>query len=434
MTLKGNLNEEFGEPLAGQGIDIYLGGIKATQLTTSEDGQFVWEQVFNNAGAYTIKVNFPGTDYCLESSQEAEFQVLTPTTIKLDAISADSETETTVREPILITGSLFEEMTRIPLPGQKIEILIDGKTVGDKLIADREGIFKIEYTFDEVGRYQIEANFSSVPFYWESSTTTNLEIFPVSGVSSWSYLIIVLTLVLAGTGGFFVYRWQKQRQLLAVSATPVSSANEAVPLPQREVQSHTVSLAIEFPQIKSPFPDVWGLDDDLEIVCRLVDPQGEKLASRSLEVYINNKLIAQLTTDKSGTGKLHYTFAEKERYEILVSLKEEPDVKDISARRTVRIVDYREEMVNLFEALANWFRNLGIELGVKLTPREIEYRVLNAGKGIPERDMDRVVSCFEEADYSLHSINRSHYQTIYLAQREIRKHGGDFRGEPAKES
>jgi len=435
VIIKGILTEEFGEPLIGQRIGVYLADREVAELTTSENGQFTWEQGFNKAGAYTLKVDFAGTDYYLESSRQAEFQVLTPTTIELDAISADSETETTVHEPILITGSLFEEMTRIPLPGQKIEILIDGEVVGDKLITDREGIFKIEYTFDEVGRYQIDANFSSIPFYWESSTVTNLEIFPVSGFSYWSYLIIVLTLALAGVGGFFTYRWQKQRHLLLAPATvQATSETQASPLPQREEVSHEVPLAIEFSQIKSPFPDVWGLDDDLEIVCLLVGPQGEKLAARPLEVYINNKLIAQLTTDKSGTGKLHYTFAEKERCEILVRLKGEPGVGDISARRTLRIVDYREEMVNLFEALVNWFRNLGIKLGVKLTPREIEYRVLNTGRGIPERDMDRVVSCFEEADYSLHSINRSHYQTMYLAQREIRKHGGDFRGDPAKES
>ncbi|MBA7654196.1 hypothetical protein ES703_62072 [subsurface metagenome] len=432
VILSGNLNEEFGEPLIGQRIGVYLADKKVAELTTSENGQFVWEQGFDKAGAYTLKVDFAGTDYYLESSREVEFQVLTPTNIKLDVMSPDTGTEATVREPILITGSLFEEMTGIPLQGQEIEILINGESAGDKLVTDKEGSFEIERTFDEVGHYQIEARFSSVPFYWESSARADLEVFPAPGVSLWSYLIILLALVLAGIGGFFIYRWQKQRQLLAVSATPFPSATQAVPLPQREPPSHAVSLAIEFPHIKSPFPDVWGLGEALEIVCHLAGPQGNGLADKQLEVYINSELITQLTTDKNGAGKLDHTFGEKGQYELLVRFRE-AGVKDVSARRTLRIVDYREEIVSLFEALVNWFRNLGIELDMKLTPREIEYRVLNAGKDMPAKDMDKVVSCFEEADYSLHPINRSHYQAMYLAQREIREHGGEFTGESARE-
>jgi len=434
LLLKGNLTEEFGKPLAGQKIEVYLEDKKIAELTTEENGRFVWERGFDKAGAYTLKVDFAGTDYYLESSREAEFQVLIPTAIKLDVANLVPETEATVQEPILITGSLFEEMIEAPLPDQEIEILINGEPLGDTIVTDKEGSFQIEHTFDETGHYQIEAKFPSVPFYWESSARTDLEVFPASGVSFWSYLIIVIILALAGTGGFFIYRWQKQRQLLAVSASPVSSATEAVPLPQREVPGHTFSLAIEFPQIQRPFPDIWGLEDTLEIVCHLTGQQGDVLAGKPLEVYIGSELITQLTTDKSGTGKLDYTFTEKGQYEMIVRAKEEPGVKGVSARRTLRIVDYREEIVNLFEALVNWFRNLGIELDMKLTPREIEYRVLNAGKGIPEKDMDKAVSCFEETDYSLHSINRSHYQAMYLMQREIREHGGEHTSESAREA
>jgi len=432
LLLKGNLTEEFGKPLAGQKIDVYLRDEKVAELNTDEDGQFVWEQDFDKAGAYTLKVDFAGTGYYLESSREAEFQVLIPTVIKLD-VSPDTEAEATAHEPIIITGSLLEEMTNIPLLGQEIEILINGEPLGDTIVTDKEGSFQIEHTFDEVGHYQIEAKFMSVPFYWESSARTDLELFPASGVSLWSYLIIVIIIALAGTGGFFIYRWQKQRQLLAVSASPVSSATEAVPLPQREVPGHMFSLAIEFPQIQGPFPDVWGLDDALEIVCNLTGPLCDRIAAKPLEVYIGGELIAPLTTDKDGMGKLNYTFSEKGQYEMIVRAKEEPGVGDVSARRTLRIVDYREEIINLFEALVNWFRNLGIELDMKLTPREIESQVLNVGKDIPEKAMDKAVSCFEEADYSLHLINRSHYQDTYLAQMEIKEHGREFTGESARD-
>jgi len=427
VMIKGALAEEFGEPLAGQQIDIYLAGKKMAELATDENGQFIWEQGFDKAGAYTLKVAFAGTDYYLESSQEAEFQVLIPTAIELNAMNPDTGTEAAVNEPILITGSLFEEATKTTLPGQGIEIFINGEPLEDAVTTDEKGSFQIEHTFDETGHYQIVARFSSVPFYWESSASTELEVFPAPGISLWAYLTIALTVVLAGVGGFFLYRWQKQRQLLAVLAT--ATATEAVHFPQRETSINTVTLAIDFPQIESPFPNVWGVAEPLEMVFHLADPQGGELASIPLEVYIGSELIAQLVTDKSGTGKLNHTFNEKGQCEVIVQAREALGIGDVSARRILRIVDYREEIVNLFEALLNWFRQCGIELDTKLTPREIEYQVLDAGTGIPEKVIYRAVSCFEEADYSLHSITRCNYQDMYLAQREIREHGGKFTGE-----
>jgi transglutaminase-like putative cysteine protease len=429
VTLQGALAEEFGKPLAGQQIDIYLAGKKVTELATDENGQFTWKQGFDKAGAYTLKVAFAGTDYYLESSQEVEFQVLTPTAIELDAMSPDTGTEAMVHEPVLITGSLYEEISGAPLPGKEIKILINDEPLEDAITTDEKGSFQIEHIFDEVGHYQIEAKFPSVPYYWESSDKTELEVFPAQGISLWAYLTIVFTLVLAGVGGFFLYRWQKQRQLLAVSAAAVASATEAVPLPQRETSINTVTLAIDFPQIETPFPDVWRVDEPLEMVVHLADPQGGELAQKPLEIYTGSELIAQLTTDKSGTAELNHTFNEKEQYEVIVRAREAPGIGEVTARRTLRIVDYREEIVNLFETLVNWFRDLGIEIDTKLTSREIEYQVLDAGTGIPEKVIDRAVSCFEEADYSLHSITRSNYQDMYLAQREIREHGGKFTGE-----
>ena len=427
LMLQGSLAEEFGKPLAGQRIDILLAGKKVTELTTGENGGFIWEKSFDEAGAYTLKAAFTGTDYYLESSREAEFQVLVPTTIKLDVASLDPETGAIVQEPILITGSLIEEMTGTPLPGQKVEIIINGEPLEFAITTDEKGSFQVEYAFDEMGHYQVDAKFRSIPFYWESSTRTELEVFPAPGISLWTYLAILLTLVLAGAGGFFFYRWQKRHQLLAVSAT--SPVTETVPLLQREIKGNEVPLTIDFSQITSPFPDVWGADEPLEMIFRLTASQGKGFSPIPLEVYAGGELITRLTTDKDGMGKSNHTFTEKGQYEVIVQAEEPLGVGNVSAQRTLRVVDYREEIVNLFEALVNWFRDLGIELDTELTPREIECRVLDAGKGVPEKLIDRAVSCFEEADYSLHLITRRSYEDMYLAQREIREHGGKFTGE-----
>ncbi|MCL0049589.1 hypothetical protein M1N04_00585 [Peptococcaceae bacterium] len=77
-------------------ISIWQINKKVAELITVEDGHFEWEEVLNDAGAYTVRASFAGTDYYLETSQEVVFQVLTPTDIKLDVISSDDAAGATV--------------------------------------------------------------------------------------------------------------------------------------------------------------------------------------------------------------------------------------------------------------------------------------------------------------------------------------------------
>jgi hypothetical protein len=189
-------------------------------------------------------------------------------------------------------------------------------------------------------------------------------------------------------------------------------------------------LAIDFPQITALLPDVWGLDEPLEILCHLENPRGRVMTETLLNVYIGSELIARLSIDNSGIARLTHTFTEKGQHEVIARTNEPMSIGEAPARRTIRIVDYREEIVHLFRALVNWFRGIGIELDAELTPREIQRRVLDAGARVPEGPLDRAVSCFEEADYSLHPVDRGSYEDMYLAQAEIRQHGGEDTGEP----
>jgi len=117
------------------------------------------------------------------------------------------------------------------------------------------------------------------------------------------------------------------------------------------------------------------------------------------------------------------TFPTKGQYNLTASYGKEPDTHKASATRPIRIVDYREEIVDLFNKLVEEFRGMGLAVSDEYTPRKIQYLALDAKMDIPEKPLDDAVTCFEEADYSLHSITRGHYVTMYLAQMELKEHG-----------
>ncbi|MFC2059280.1 DUF4129 domain-containing transglutaminase family protein, partial [Chloroflexota bacterium] len=520
LVLKGNLTEEFGDPVAEQTINLYLGTQLTSELSTSAAGYFQWEKAFHQAGAYTIKADYQGTEFYLQSSQEAEFQVLAPTLLSLQVPDKATATET-----LTLEGILIEELTGLPISDQEIKMSIAGEPLEESLKTDDEGVFKLEYAFDNVGRYTIVANFSSVPFYWESSSQTDIlistpttitltppesievnrtfllegtladaktgaplpsqqisytidgetgqapltndegvfqveHVFHEEGVREikaifagtplywasdatidlevlsaagfpWLYLSIGLALAAASAAILYLYRRHSQHRLILVGTGQETAVEtQAAPASHAERRHRKVSLTMEFPQIETPYPDVWGIGDDLEITCRLKGPYGETLTDKTLEIYLGKELIDKVSTDNNGIARLRHIFPEKGQYGITTNFRGEPGIKSAAVNRMVRIVDYREEIVSLFNSLVDWLRSLGLEISTNTTPREMEYLTLKSDKSVPEAALDRAVSCFEEADYSQHPIRRADYQAMYLAQKEINEHAGTQYREP----
>ncbi len=84
----------------------------------------------------------------------------------------------------------------------------------------------------------------------------------------------------------------------------------------------------------------------------------------------------------------------------------------------IRIVDYREEVVSLFNIM---FQNFKVDPIVinEMTPRELEQAVIG---GLPETKrimLDEAVSVFEIANYSIHHIRRHEYERMYISKINI---------------
>ncbi|MBN1188627.1 MAG: transglutaminase domain-containing protein [Dehalococcoidales bacterium] len=429
LMLKGILREESSKPVSGQKVDIYLKDLLITTLTTDEQGEFSIWQSFSDSGEYNLRASFKGSEYYLASESEIDFEVLTPTQLRLT-----TPLKASLKQAFTVEGYLSEEESRLAFPGQEIIIMVDGVPSGEKPVTNAEGVFSFRYTFEEEGLHLFEARYAGVPYFFESQAESVIEIIPApvpakSSNNVWLFPVIVLAVVLISLGVFYFLR-RRRRLIPSVEAL----TDEDIPEPaeeeeeteeyeleedETEVLNDQITLSIEFPDIEFPFPDVWGEGEDLRAICSLKKTDGTPLAAKQIDLLIG-KSANRVTTDAGGSVIVQCTFQKKGQYQVSARYSGENDQEPLLTVRTIRIVDYREEIVGLFKSLLEWLRNKGLDLPSRATPREIKQIISESSRVISPAALAKIIVCFEEADYSMHTIDRTNYKTMYLAQKEIR--------------
>ena len=416
LPVAGYLTGKYGETLSGQSLDIYINGEKAAAAVTDSKGYFTWGKSFNKPGNYILQAKFAGTEFFLASAQEADFLVLPPAVITLKSGNA------ALNKPLKISGRLAEATTDIALPARILSVAVDGAAQENQPATDSSGKFTGSYTFNSAGIHRLVVKFAGDEDYIAASAAADINVSASSGSSLWIIVFIVIGLAAVGFGVWLIYIWLKNRPIHQQGAD-AAAENAGVAEAPSPWQQSTAGLSIEIglPQITPPLPDVWGLGEELIITFRLADNRGIGM-SAPLEVTINGETSVQLLTDENGAAELRHIFPSRGHYEIAVNYQEGPGQRNVSAGRTVRIVDYRQEIVALFNDVVEQFRAAGIPIKDEYTPRKIQYLVLDANAGVPEKALEDTIYCFEETDYSLHTITRRHYEMMYLARKEINEH------------
>ena len=420
VIIEGTLEEDSTRPVGSQIIYISLNGKSISQVVTGTDGQFQWEKSVNSAGDYTIKAEFKGSEYYLPSSEESEFQVLVPT-----AMTLQIPQKANAKEPVIMAGLLRDETSGAPVAGQQVELILDEETSAGYDNTDDSGYFRIEYTFDKDAVYPLEFKFAGASYYGECRTRGVIQILPAvsDGRSAWFIPVIIAAVFGAAGGGFFFYRRRKREHVPVVpAAIPEASVEPKEVLPaEEEVQSNNIRLSIEFPGIESLLPDVWGINDEFETICRLVDGEGVPLADKTIQISLGEQ-NRKITSDSDGAGRALFTIKDKGSYRVTAGYESESGVENATASRVVRMVDYREEIVDLYNELSVWVIKSGIPLSQDATPREFEGVLLRERRGIPAVAVNKVVRNFEEADYSLHLIKRGNYKETFFARKEMKEY------------
>jgi hypothetical protein len=213
----------------------------------------------------------------------------------------------------------------------------------------------------------------------------------------WPFLVVAAAAV--GVVAYVGYRFMGRRgkeatpskvKIRPVVVTPLSSS----------------PYMIELPQVEEGLPWVWGEGEPLHF--QLSGPSGRvrasikgiwdggdiELADRPYQMERAFHKGIFLFTVTGGLGR---------------------------TEREFRVVNYREEVIDLFkETLQRWRSELP-ELSDDLGPREIQWKV----RGLVGEDradaLDELILMFEHAEYSLHDIQRKEYLRMWRAYEELRR-------------
>ena len=336
----------------------------------------------------------------------------------------------------------------LPLSYRKVILIIPGTNLNQELLTDSDGYFhaviqisaKSKWTGSITASYQGEEqvdHYSDPPlttvylFSLKTIPEVKLIIPELGGLTGSSAAItigiIVFVISFIGVIAYFIYRyrkkllaWLKSRifrvtvQETAKMETSLSSTEAA-----QEVSTGDHRVEILFPQIEKSLPPVWGISEPLVIDSRVLIDKAEKdriskpqikTADHALDISVPDFVPVQL----------EHSFDRKGGTDINVYFGSDTGDKMFNTRK-IRIVDYREEIVELFNRLVDSLSAKGIDVDCMMTAREIESKLIETYSDFSSDTMKDVIKGFEYANYSLHPVARKIYIEIYLAIEKIRE-------------
>jgi len=266
------------------------------------------------------------------------------------------------------------------------------------LVSDQGGSasFDVLVAEDEGGNLVYEARLSGSGNYLAASTTGSLAVVPAPPFPLFPALAALLTI--AGVGGLMLLRgrWAKKGE------TETTALVTEAPAPR--------GLFVSFPAIKPPLPNVWGLDEELGILMFLTTPDGSPIAGASVGL-VTDEHAEDLLTDGDGEAHSSTKFSEKGTYTVTVDYKP----GGMKASQKIRVVDYREEVVKLFNSKFKEARERFKAVRENYTARELMEYLEGETPAATHSALEEMVFLFEEANYSLHPVQRGLYDRFYIA-------------------
>ena len=126
-----------------------------------------------------------------------------------------------------------------------------------------------------------------------------------------------------------------------------------------------------------------------------------------------------LLTDAEGRCRTIWTGSVPGTYRVAADFAGEDQYLPASAHHELEVVDFREDVVRRYNSLLPWVREREPLISEQTTPREMEVMVVEGGTPVDHRALEIVIARFEEADYSLHEIDRPRFEAMYRAHRKI---------------
>ena len=255
---------------------------------------------------------------------------------------------------------------------------------------------------------------------------------PVTPTSfNWILWVVTPFLLVATAASWFVaFKWG--RPTLALGVPFLSRV--AVRLPRRrEPDAVEQGEAIASAQAQEPaqlsislhrpapdLPAVWAPGEEVGIEINLSDEEGAPLPWHSIGYQDPGGSNLEVEADQQGSFRSAWLAELLGEYTVSATFGGSQVYEASSASQDFRVVDFREEIVRLYQEFLEW-AEIQAPGAMGLTPREAESKLVATGQPLDYRALDEIISRFEEADYSEHDITRAQYEVMFRSWRILRE-------------
>lgn len=358
--------------IGNQTTIISLDGAELISVTTDNDGT-------------SDVVIRPGEDAIL-ASVNLTFQIVNMTSIE-SAVQIVSRTSIVLWiEGLTLNATLLDDR------GNAISDMVISIDPGsNSLLTNETGLASFALDPEETTEYNVSFN-GSKTYLASSSSIEMIVIVKDAGAGDNSLLLIMIATVTVVAVVATYYFMRRKGSVAAIDDEKVEKnrSNEIIP-------DLVAPYVIKLPDISEPFPRVWGIGEKLRV---RVDG-----FSGTLRFSVDGAVID--IQEVSGTYE-NASILSKGNHRISVSgpLGE--------ASIGIRVVDYREEIVDIYGESFERYRTSMVGLKSSMTPREMQI-LIKERNDIDRSAVEDVVSLFEIAEFSVHDVGREEYERMFIA-------------------
>ncbi len=293
-----------------------------------------------------------------------------------------------------------------PLGESPVEISYKylNQTVTETAVTGMDGEAVIQVTLpDKTGKIDLKASYLGQGYMLPSSATKTVTVIKVTMFPL--FQLIAGVLLVGGVVGLLYLR--DQRRTGEIEIEDIELINQA----------QTDRLRIILPGIESELPAVWGVNESMAIHGGMLDEEKTPLKGETLALIFNENELVSAETDSDGKIAYEGEFDVKGIHRLTLHHEGE----NLRTGLDIKIVDYRDEIIRLFNNRFREARERFQSINDNYTAREL-YMYLRGETPEPShRPLRELVFIFEEANYSLHEVNREQYTRFFRAMRIYRE-------------
>lgn len=277
--------------------------------------------------------------------------------------------------------------------------------LAENFTATTDGAGVAEFSFKlsepEDGTMTLSASYQGEELYTAASAMTTLTVLTPTRFPVLQAAAVLLGLV--GVGAFVYLQMKRTRE--APPEQPMSVA---------ESETRSTRLTISLPQIQTPFPNVWGVNEELEVSVELITVEGYPIMNAQIDMEVDGEPRV-VSTGEEGLSSTTTVSRSTRSLKISASYR----VEDLYTELDVKIVEYRDEIIGLFNTKFRDARKRFDKIKDNYTARELLGYLKTQTPAETYGALGEMTFIFEEANYSLHPIARDCYERFYLAKNEF---------------